>query len=87
MQLTKVAETSSTITLGWDAVPDAIGYRFTAERLAKPSHTWNPEVDTVKFSKGSSWYKVEALSAQETGEYPPPLPPTFFPSTTLYPEV
>lgn len=85
--LTKIAETTSTITLGWTAVPGAIGYRFTAEKQAKPAHTWNGSATQVKFSKGSAWYKVEALSALDTGQYPAstPTPTKVYPSTTRYP--
>ena len=36
-----VSETATTLTLGWDPVPGADGYRFTAEKQAKPSHTWD----------------------------------------------
>ena len=78
LTLTKIAETNSTITLGWIPVPGAIGYRFTAEKQAKPSHTWDPTRDSVKFSKGSAWYKVEALGVAAVGQYPvidPPPPP------------
>jgi hypothetical protein len=85
--LTKIAETASTITLGWTPVPDALGYRFTAEKQAKPSHTWNASASQVKFSKGSSWYKVEALSAKDTGTYPPPVAPPgpVYPGSSRYP--
>jgi hypothetical protein len=68
--LTKIAETQTTITLGWAPVAGAIGYRFTAEKQEKPSHTWDPKRASAKFSKGSSWYRVEALSASDTGTYP-----------------
>ena len=75
LTLTKIAETNSTITLGWIPVPGAIGYRFTAEKQAKPSHTWDPTRDSVKFSKGSAWYKVEALGVAAVGQYPVIDPP------------
>jgi hypothetical protein len=78
--LTLLAETASTITLGWSPVPGCIGYRFTAEKQAKPSHTWDPTKASVKFAKGSTWYKVEALGVEDVGTYtgvePPPPPPT-----------
>ena len=73
--LTKITETQNTITLGWTPVPGAIGYRFTAENQAKPSHTWNPGTSQVKFSKGSAWYKVEALGVEDEGKYPASIPP------------
>jgi hypothetical protein len=75
LTLTKLSETASTITLGWAPVPGAVGYRFTAEQQAKPSHTWDPTRTSVRFSKGSAWYKVEALGVEEEGEYPTATPP------------
>lgn len=75
--LRKVAEDASSITLGWDAVPGADGFRFTAEKQPKSSHTWDGARRSIKFSKGSAWYKVEALNVQDEGiwtgdEQPPP---------------
>lgn len=75
IDLRKVDEDNSTITLGWDAVPGATGYRFSREGLAKRPHTWNEDRITVRFGKGSSWYKVEALLPGPFGVYPPPDPP------------
>lgn len=78
--LTKLSETSTTITLGWTPVVGCTGYRFTSENQAKPSHTWDASKSSVKFSKGSAWYKVEALGVEDEGSYPsvtpPPPPPT-----------
>jgi hypothetical protein len=73
--LTKLAETASTITLGWSPVPGCIGYRFSAEKQAKPSHTWDPTKASAKFAKGSAWYKVEALGVEDVGQYPSIAPP------------
>ncbi|MBA2741125.1 MAG: hypothetical protein H0U46_03840, partial [Actinobacteria bacterium] len=54
-----------------------MGYRFTAERQAKPSHTWDPARSSAKFSKGSAWYRVEALGVEALGSYPTAAqPPT-----------
>lgn len=78
MELRKTAETATTITFGWDPVAGASGYRFTAEKQAKPSHTWDPTRSSVRFAKGSAWYRVEALKVGDTGEWPtvaPPPPP------------
>lgn len=75
LTLSLISETSTTITLGWTPVPGCVGYRFTAETQAKPSHTWDPTKSTVKFSKGSSWYKVEALGVQEFDTWPDAAPP------------
>lgn len=81
--LTKRSETATTLTLGWTPVPGCIGYRFSSEKQAKPSFTWNPATSSVKFAKGSAWYKVEAFGVSEAGDYspsapppPPPPPPT-----------
>lgn len=65
-----VSETATTITLGWDAVPGADGFRFMSEK-GRVSHTWDGSRTTVKFAKGSSWYRVESLSAEIVGEYRP----------------
>jgi len=76
--LTKTGETSTTITLGFSPVAGAVGYKFTAEQQSKPSHTWDPNTNSIRFAKGSAWYKVEALGVSDTGLYPavtPPPPP------------
>ena len=70
MELRLVSETASTITLGWTPVAGA-GYRFTSEKQAKPSHTWDASRSSVRFAKGSAWYRVEALGVSESGTYPP----------------
>ncbi len=79
LALTKLSETDTTITLGWSPPAGVAGYRFTAEKQAKPSHTWDPSRSSAKFSKGSSWYRVEALGVSVIGSYsassPPPPPP------------
>ena len=78
MKLTKTAETASTITLSWEQVPDAVGYRFIVD--GKTSHTWDPTRTSVKVSKGAERVSVEALGALDIGVYPPtttpPEPPT-----------
>ena len=83
--LVKVGETSSTITLGWTPVAGSIGYRFTAEQQAKPSHSWNPAQSSVRFSKGSAWYKVEALAQKDVGSFPSSPSSVVYPATTRYP--
>lgn len=70
MNLTKTAETATSITLSWAPVPGAAGYRFQSSSSApKWSHTFDPTRTSVKFSK-AQWYKVEALGVTETGQYP-----------------
>lgn len=76
LELTKISETASKITLGWEPVDGAIGYRFQSSTQApKWSHTWDATRSQVTFSK-ADWYKVEALGVEEAGEYPPPTPPS-----------
>ena len=75
LALTKISETSTKITLGWTPVPGAAGYRYqSATQAPKYSHTWDPNANKVTFSK-AAWYKVEALSVEATGNYPPSTPP------------
>lgn len=77
IDLTKLAETDTTLTLGWSPVP-CTGYRFSAEKQTKPSHTWDAARSSVRFAKGSAWYRVEALGVAAVGEYlpsPQPVPP------------
>jgi len=81
--LSKISEDTSTITLGWTPVAAAIGYRFTAEKQAKPSHTWNAQASSVCFAKGSAWYRVEALGVDDQGEYPQVTPALKYPRPVL----
>lgn len=71
LTLRKVSETESKITLGWDPVPGAVGYRFQSAATApKWSHTFDPTRITVLFSKGQEPYKVEALGVLDGDVYP-----------------
>ena len=78
MLIRKVAETATSITLGWDPVPGCDGYRFYSAGVLR-SRTMDPKRRTVKFSKGQEPYKIEAvvLTPIDTGTYPntPPPPP------------
>ena len=78
MVIRKVAETASTITLGWDPVPGADGYRFYSAGVLR-SKTMDPSRRTVKFSKGQEPYKIEAvvLTPIDSGTYPPSPPPAY----------
>ena len=82
MVVRKVSETATTITLGWDAVPGADGYRFYSAGVLR-SKTFDKSRKTVKFSKGQAPYKIEAvvLKPIDSGTYPattpPPPPPTY----------
>lgn len=74
IQLTKISETASKITLGWSPVPGAIGYRFqSALQAPKWSHTWDATRSQATFGK-AAWYKVEALGLADSGEYPAAAP-------------
>ena len=70
LDLRLLSQTPSTITLGWDPVAGCVGYRFTSEKQAKPSHTWDPLRSSVRFAKGSAWYRVEALGVLDSDLYP-----------------
>jgi hypothetical protein len=76
LALTKIAETSSTITLGWTPVPGCLGYVLYVDG-ARKSNSWDPAKSTWKTSKGSV-YRVVSLGVAEEGIYPlvtPPPPP------------
>lgn len=82
MNIRKIAETATSITLGWDPVPGADGYRFYSAGVLR-SRTMDPTRRSVKFSKGQEPYMIEAvrLSGVDSGTYgaiapPPPPPPT-----------
>ncbi len=64
-----VSEDKGTLTIGWDAASSA-GYRFDSEN-GRRSHTWDTARRTVRFAKGSSWYRVEALDVSASGEIRP----------------
>lgn len=68
--LRKIAEDAKTITLGWDAVPNAYGYRFFADGHPV-SWTADHTRTSVKFAKGAAEYKVLVLLAGDTLTYRP----------------
>ena len=74
LPLTKLAETTSTITLGWTPPAEARGYVFVAN--GKRSSTLDGSRSSAKFAKPGP-YSVEALGAIATGFYPPLVPPVF----------
>jgi hypothetical protein len=80
-ELRKLAETSTSITLGWDR-QDGDGYRFYKADVAV-SRTFDPARVQVRFGKAAS-YRVEVLhvSSGVSGVWPPPEPP---PATTTEP--
>lgn len=68
--LRKRSETATTITLEWDPVPGAYGYRFFADGHPV-SWTADGTVDHVKFAKGAAEYKVLVLLAGDSMTYRP----------------
>lgn len=78
MELFKVAETPSTITIGWsDPPPGTQGYLFFA-RGKQVSRTFAPGRRSVRFSKGSEPYKVEAVTFVKVGEGTYPSAPVTY---------
>jgi hypothetical protein len=75
MNLRKKSENADTITLEWDAVAGATGYRFSSSLTNRRSHTWDATRTDVKFSKGAEWYKVEALGVVDADTWPDTTPP------------
>lgn len=70
LELRVLSETPSTITLGWDAVPGADGYRFSRSDQSKRPHTWDSSRTSVTFSKGAECYRVQALDVIADGGHP-----------------
>lgn len=73
LELRLVAETTNTITLGWDPQP-GYGYLFSADGTVV-SRTYDPATSTVKFRKATS-YEVAVIAKGVTGTYPPPASTT-----------
>lgn len=73
MELRKIAETTSTFTLGWDQVPNAEWYLFYADdkRLSNApaiDKNGNPKV-SIKYMKGEDVYEVVAITRLGTALY------------------
>jgi hypothetical protein len=71
--LTKLAETTATITLGWTPPPDAQWYTFFSDGTRVSN---SPPVDkngvfkqTIKFAKGNDPYEVAAICRSAAGVY------------------
>jgi hypothetical protein len=77
-EVRKVKEDNTSITLGWDPVAGADGYRFFSAGVLR-SETMDPARTTVKFSKGQEPYVIEAvhLNKIDSGKYPAPPTPAF----------
>jgi hypothetical protein len=71
LKLRVLSETDTTITLGWDPLP-VNGFRFTREKapLHTYSHTWDGKRTSVRFSKDSAWYSVEAIEFTDSDIWP-----------------
>ncbi len=69
LPLTKLSETTKTITLGWTPIP-CEGYEFLVNDK-RVSNTWDASARQVKFGKVSSGkYSVRALGVIAQGVYP-----------------
>lgn len=75
MEVKKIAEGTSTITLGWTPVPGCLGYVLYVDGVRK-SNTWDATKDNWRVSKGGTEYRVVALGVEDEGVYPSPPPPT-----------
>lgn len=73
MELRKLAETTTTITLGWDQVPNAEWFLFYAKNVRvsnAPAKDKNGVAKTsIKFNKGDEPYEVVAITRTGTGLY------------------
>jgi hypothetical protein len=71
LPLTKIAETSTTITLGWTPPAGAVGYYFFADGV-RVSNSTKADQSSTRFKKvASGKYAVQALGVQAEGKYPP----------------
>lgn len=78
LPLTKLSETATTITLGWTPPVGCQGYKFWADTTK--STTMDGSRSSVRFAKGASSYRVQALGLLAEGTYPPPVVPPSGPS-------
>jgi hypothetical protein len=78
IDIRKVSETATSITLGWVPVAGADGYRFYSAGVLR-SKTMDPSRDKVQFSKGAEPYRIEAviLTPIDEGVYPAVAPPAY----------
>lgn len=70
LTLTQVGSDATTVTLAWQAVTGAAGYRFsTSAAPGKYSNTWDGARTTVRFAKvpAGGCYRVEALAVIADG--------------------
>lgn len=69
-----VSQDATTVTLGWDPVSGAEGFRFSSSGSSRRSHTWDGARTSVRFAKADS-YMVERIDTSVTGVYPGTSPP------------
>jgi hypothetical protein len=67
LTLTKIAEDATTVTFRWAAVPGVAGYRFSSTASSRRPNTWDVTRTTVRFAKGATCYRVEALGVIADG--------------------
>jgi hypothetical protein len=67
--LRKLSEDATSETIGWDPVPNSVGYKFVVS--GKTSHTWDGNRDRIRIAKGAS-LQVEALGVLDRGGWPTP---------------
>lgn len=68
LNLSVVSQTNTTVTLGWNAVPNCVGYKFTVD--GKVSHTWDGTRTTIRVSKEATNVIVQALGVEDSGIWP-----------------
>jgi hypothetical protein len=75
LQLKKIAETGTTVTVGWDPVPGCEGYLFYKDGV-RVSRTFDPKRKSVKFSKPYQKLRVEAVvfTVVQADDYPDSAP-------------
>jgi hypothetical protein len=87
LQVSIIANTSSTLTVAWTPPTGIVGYEFKVDG-ARVSNTWNAAQSTTKFKKLASPpahdYQVVPLVEGVAGSvtYPPPPPPVTTTATT-----
>jgi len=72
LPLTKLAETATTVTLGWTPIP-CLGYVLYADGVRK-SNSWDQSKSSWKTNKATE-IRVVALGAAAEGVWPPVIPP------------
>lgn len=74
LRLTKIAETTTIITLGWTPPIPCFGYVFYVNDK-RVSNTWDPTMNHTRFHKiEGAVYKVVAVEVAAIGVYPPGTP-------------